>query len=127
MKILLKDMTMDILNLMSSQVEESYPIDFNLQQYWKDFVSTGILKDNIHVVDLDSKELNPYMYNFYGLLHNLLNIPRDYWLPNLFVNGYDSPLDYRGETQIKIINPDILEDALNNYMTLAKLREKNKQ
>jgi len=113
---------MDIKELQNNTAIQTSTIDFNLQQYWKNFVETSVTEEDITIVNVDSGKLGPYIYNFYGLLHNILNIPRDYWLPNLFVNGYKTSLDYLGDTRIKIINPDILEEALEHYQTLQKIK-----
>ena len=113
---------MDINNLLNTTAKQKNTIDFNLQQYWKNFVETSLTEENITIVNIDPGKLSPYMYNFYGVLHNILNIPRDYWLPHLYVNGYKSSLDYLGDTKIKVINPDILEEALDYYTTLEKIK-----
>ena len=116
---------MDINNLANKSSKQSTQIDFNLQQYWKNFVETAVTEENITIINVDSGKTSPYIYNFYGLLHNILNIARDYWLPNLFINGYKTSLDYLGDTKIKIINPEILEEALDHYTTLQKIKNNN--
>jgi len=116
---------MYINKLANKSSKPSTTIDFNLQQYWKNFVETSLSEDDVTVVNVDPGKIKPYMYNFYGLLHNILNIPRDYWLPNLYINGYKSSLDYLGDTRIKIINPEILEEALDHYTALQKIKNNN--
>ena len=56
----------------------------------------------ITTIELTTNINSRYIGNFYGLL-SFIDIEYDLWLITLKINNFNSPEDYNGETEIKII------------------------
>ena len=113
---------MDINKLMNRTTESPVSLDFDLQQFWENFITMVEDKDVKEVEIVPGKTIT-FTGNFYGLLNNELEIPMVFWYPNLRINGLVNSLDYTGFTKIKIINSDVLERGLEFYRIAKKKKE----
>jgi len=73
------------------------------------YVGESILLDNINIVTIPKGKTRTFIGNFYGILKNELKIDSKYWYINMRVNGYKSPMEYKGEDKIKIVSSSILD------------------
>ena len=78
------------------------------------FITTEILK----CTGIDAKK---YIGDLYGLFTNIFNIPHQFLLPYMLVNGYKNPQDYDGK-QTEFLDLD--QNKLNLYLMAFVRTEK---
>ena len=100
---------MEILELMD---DDSMDISTKLNK-WEDYINSDIINNNITTIRIDPVTANRYIGDFYGLLHNVLNIPNVAYYINMRINNIHSSLDYDGFLDIKIINSEIIETIID--------------
>jgi hypothetical protein len=72
---------------------------------------------NTRSVAIETKKEQIYTGDFYGLLHDILNVPQDLWWICMRMNNLESPLDYSGSLNVIVIpaRQDI-ENLLNRFL-----------
>jgi len=73
------------------------------------YIGEDLIISNTKIVSIPKGKTKTFTGNFYGLLKNELKIDSKYWYVNMRVNGYRSPMEYKGEDKIKVVNSDILD------------------
>ena len=105
-------------------VKSNSSLNFLSIQFWENLIHKDEIKNNITITTLERGLNDTYVGNFYSLLSNEFNIPIEYWYPNLRINNLNNSIDYKGNVNIKIINPDILSKYYD--LLILEQREKNK-
>ena len=82
---------------------------------WESLINTPLLLENTKEITIDPVIGLQYVGDFYGLLHNILNIPNVACFINMRINHLTSSLEYKGATTIKLIDPTALADIIT-YM-----------
>ena len=89
-------------------------INTNLINEWNNVLHLITDKD-YKTVYLDVGKSNTYRCNFFKLLNNEYNIDIEYWYPHLAINKLKSNTSYDGNTDIKIIDPNVLDKYLDMF------------
>ena len=96
---------MDVIQLLD---DDSLQLDTRSINIIESLINTPLVQDNIYTTVIDGYLIEKYRGNFYGLLHNELNVLNNSYYINLRVNGLKSPLDYNGFMEIKLVKQDVV-------------------
>lgn len=73
---------------------------------WHDFLGSYI-GDSFTNIELSESISDQYKFDFYGLME-YLGVNKYLWYPNMAINGYSSPTDYKGSLTILQVYDDTL-------------------
>ena len=107
---------MSILKLLDS---DSMELDEFKVHQWESLINSPLLNNNISTVDVEHVDGDMYQGDFYGLLHNILDIPNSACYVNMRINGLTGSTEYNGFTKIKLLDPEVFE----NIQLFIKQRE----
>jgi len=91
--------------------------------YIESILTTPIITKNIKTANIDPVKASRWYGNFYGLLHNELDISSNALYLHLRINGYRANTDYIGSTSITILEPSIFEEVEEAYVRYKAYRK----
>lgn len=97
----------------AKKLPKTYPIDSYIVAQWMMYLPTLYERGITKQVEISPAIGYKYRFDLFGLLANEFNVTYRLLIPNMLVNGYNSPTDYDG-TNLRLYILD--ESMCGNYI-----------
>lgn len=102
--------------------EDSYHIDRDTLDIYESLLNTELLNDSVTTINVEPVNAERYKGDFFGLLHNVYQLPNFSLYLITRLNGFKSSLEYEGSLQIKIFNDDAISAIIDYINELNVVR-----